>query len=160
VSAAALVMRRARREDLAAIVALYADDFMGATRETPPSATGELAPHYVTAFAHLEGDENNQLIVAELDGQIVGSCQLTFIWQLSHGGARVMQIEAVRIDARLRGQRLGARMLEWAIERARVGGCRVVQLTSNTKRVEARRFYERLGFVASHVGMKLQLPHP
>ncbi len=156
----ALVLRRARREDLAAIVALYADDFMGATRETPPTPAGELAPPYLTAFAHIEGDADNELIVAELEGQVVGSCQLTFIWQLSHGGARVMQIEAVRIDARRRGLGLGARMLEWAIERARVGGCRVVQLTSNAKRVDARRFYERLGFVASHVGMKLTLPRP
>ncbi|HWE29770.1 MAG TPA: GNAT family N-acetyltransferase [Polyangia bacterium] len=156
-SADALVMRRARRADLARIVALYADDIMGAARETLASAGGALAPGYLTAFAHIDGDANNELIVAELDGEVVGSCQLTFIWHLSHGGSRVMQIEAVRIDAARRGRKLGARMIEWAIGRARAAECRVVQLTSNVKRVDARRFYERLGFVASHAGFKLTL---
>jgi GNAT superfamily N-acetyltransferase len=155
--AGALVMRLARRDDLPKIVALYADDILGAARETPPTAAGELAPSYWAAFAAIDGDANNQLVVAELDGEVVGSCQLTFIWQLSHGGARVMQIEGVRVSATRRGAGLGARMLTWAIERARQSGCRVVQLTSNMRRTDARRFYERLGFVASHVGMKLSL---
>jgi GNAT superfamily N-acetyltransferase len=153
-------MRAARREDLAAIVVLYADDILGAARETLPAPGGELPAAYVTAFAAIDGDANNRLIVAELDGVVVGSCQLTLIWQLSHGGARVMQVEAVRVAAARRGQRLGEHMLNWAIDCARREGCRVVQLTSNARRTDARRFYERLGFVASHVGMKLALPRP
>lgn len=156
----ALVMRAARREDLAAIVALYADDILGAARETLPAPGAEPAASYVTAFAAIDGDANNRLVVAELDGVVVGSCQLTFIWQLSHGGARVMQLEAVRVVAARRGQRLGQRMLKWAIDCARQEGCHSVQLTSNVRRTDARRFYERLGFFASHVGMKLELPRP
>jgi GNAT superfamily N-acetyltransferase len=131
-----LQMRYARREDLAAIVALYADDILGAARETLPApgvADGALAPGYLAAFAAIDGDANNRLVVAELDGELVGSCQLTFIWQLSHGGSRVMQLEAVRVASARRGQRLGERMLRWAIDCAKQEGCRVVQLASNTR---------------------------
>ena len=145
-------LRRARRQDVAAIVALYADDKLGAARET----TAQLDPYYI-AFDEIIEDANQELMVAELDGAVVGTFQLTFIRHLSHGGSKVAQIEAVRIAAPLRGQGLGEEMMRWAIERARAAGCARVQLTSNKERSEAHRFYERLGFRRSHEGFKLYL---
>lgn len=149
---APLQLRRARREDVRAIVALYADDMLGRTRET----LDDLAP-YEAAFAAIDADARQELMVAELDGRIVGTLQLTIIPQLSHRGQTVAQVEAVRVAGELRGRGLGQKMMEWAIERARAAGCRRVQLTSNKARSDAHRFYERLGFVRSHEGMKLYL---
>lgn len=145
-------LRRARRQDVAAIVALYADDKLGAARETPAALDG-----YYVAFDEIVEDRNQELVVAELDGAVVGTFQLTFIRQLTHGGCKVAQIEAVRIAAKLRGRGLGGEMMRWAIERARAAGCARVQLTSNKERSEAHRFYERLGFRRSHEGFKLYL---
>lgn len=147
-----LHLRRARREDLPAIVALYADDTLGATRETPD----ELAP-YEAAFAVIDADARQELMVAELDGRIVGTLQLTYIPQLSYRGQTVAQVEAVRVASGLRSRGLGRKMMEWAIARARAAGCRRLQLTSNKSRTDAHRFYERLGFARSHEGMKLAL---
>jgi GNAT superfamily N-acetyltransferase len=148
--AAVMELRRARREDVAAIVALYADDFLGAARETPAALDG-----YYAAFDEIARDPSHELIVAERDGRLVGTFQLTFIRHLSHGGSRVAQVEAVRIAADLRGQGLGGEMMRWAIARARAAGCVRMQLTSNKERPEAHRFYERLGFRRSHEGFKL-----
>jgi GNAT superfamily N-acetyltransferase len=145
-------LRRARRQDVAAIVALYADDKLGAARETP----AQLDRYYI-AFDEIIEDPNQELVVAELDGAVVGTFQMTFIRHLSHGAGKVAQIEAVRIAAALRGRGLGAEMMRWAIERARAAGCVRVQLTSNKERSEAHRFYERLGFRRSHEGFKLYL---
>jgi GNAT superfamily N-acetyltransferase len=147
-----MLLRRARRQDVAAIVALYADDVLGAARETP-----DALDRYYAAFDELVGDANQELIVAERDGVVVGTLQLTYLRHLSHGGSRVAQIEAVRVAAALRGGGLGAEMMRWAIARARAAGCVRVQLTSNKDRVDAHRFYERLGFSRSHEGFKLYL---
>ncbi len=141
-------IRRARREDLPAIVALYADDALGRTRESPD----ELAP-YEAVFDRLDGE----LYVGELDGAVVATLQLTMIQQLSARGGKVAQIEAVRVARELRSRGLGEQLVRDAIERARAAGCTRVQLTSNRERRDAHRFYERLGFVASHTGFKLAL---
>jgi GNAT superfamily N-acetyltransferase len=141
-------IRAARREDVPAIVALYADDMLGAARETP----GELDRYYA-AFDAIDGE----LYVGELDGAIVATLQLTMIQQLSARGGKVAQIESVRVAKEQRSHGLGAILVRDAIDRARAAGCARVQLTSNQQRRDARRFYERLGFVASHTGFKLAL---
>ncbi|HEX6980366.1 MAG TPA: GNAT family N-acetyltransferase [Alphaproteobacteria bacterium] len=146
--------RSARREDLSAIVRLLADDPLGATRERYEDPLPEA---YQQAFDAIAAQAGNEIIVAELDGQIVGCLQLTVIPGLSRMGMTRGQIEGVRVDARLRGRRIGERMIRAAIECARAQGCRLVQLTTDKSRPDAHRFYENLGFVASHVGMKLSL---
>ncbi|HEU5469021.1 MAG TPA: GNAT family N-acetyltransferase [Actinophytocola sp.] len=146
-----VTIRRARAADVDAIVAMLADDPLGATRERPGD------PHYAEAFAALDAEPHQLLAVAEAGGAVVGTLQLTFISGLSRVGATRAQIEAVRVRSDQRGAGLGQRLVEWAIERARERGCVMVQLTSDATRVDAHRFYERLGFTASHVGLKLAL---
>ncbi|WP_198369063.1 GNAT family N-acetyltransferase [Roseomonas rosulenta] len=146
-----MILRRATAADLPAIVALLADDMLGTAREAPGD------PAYVAAFAAIEADPNQFLAVAEQDGRVVGCLQLSFIPGLSHRGAWRGQVESVRIAADQRGSGLGRRMLDWAIGQCRDRGCRLVQLTTDKSRAEARRFYESLGFVASHEGMKITL---
>lgn len=141
-------IRAATRADVPAIVALYADDMLGAARETPHALDV-----YYAAFDRLDGE----LLVGEVDGEVVATLQLTLIQQLSAQGGKVAQIEAVRVARDRRSRGLGATLVRDAIERARAAGCARVQLTSNQARTDARRFYERLGFVASHVGFKLAL---
>ena len=141
-------LRRARRQDVAAIVALYADDKLGAARETP-----DALDCYYAVFDRLDGE----LLVGELDGAVVATMQLTMIQQLSAQGGKVAQIESVRVARAHRSQGLGATLIRDAIERARAAGCARVQLTSNHSRSNAHRFYERLGFIASHTGFKLAL---
>ena len=148
------VIRLAARDDLPAIVRLLADDALGRARE---DASDPPAPCYITAFAAIDRDPNNELAVMERDGAIIGCLQLTFVPGLSRKGAWRAQIESVRIASALRGQSLGRRLFEWAIARAREKDCRLVQLTTDKARPEALRFYESLGFVASHEGMKLSL---
>ncbi len=145
------MMRRARAADLDAIVALLADDMLGAGREKPGD------PAYAAAFAAIEADPNQYLAVAEEEGCVVGCLQLSFIPGLSRLGMWRGQIESVRIAASHRGAGLGRRMFEWAIEECRARGCGLVQLTTDKARPDARRFYESLGFSASHEGMKLAL---
>lgn len=145
------MMRRATAADLDAIVALLADDMLGAARERPGD------PAYAGAFAAIEADPNQLLAVAEEDGRVVGCLQLSFIPGLSRLGMWRGQIESVRIAASHRGAGLGRRMFEWAIEECRARGCGLVQLTTDKARPDARRFYESLGFSASHEGMKLAL---
>lgn len=148
-------IRRARAEDVEALVALLADDTRGAERETP----GDLAP-YREAFARIDADPRTLLAVAVGGTTVVGTLQLTFLDGMSHRGGTRAQIEAVRVAAAERGHGLGSRMLAWAIEQARSHGCRMVQLTSDAARADAHRFYTRLGFVASHTGFKLALEDP
>lgn len=146
-------LRRAVEPDLAAIVTLLAADQLGATRDS----TADLAP-YAAAFGAIDADPAQQLLVADdADGQVVATMQLTVIPGLARRGALRMQIEAVRVHQSHRSTGLGAAMMRWAIDDARERGCALVQLTSDKVRTEAHRFYERLGFVASHEGFKLLL---
>ncbi|HEY7594827.1 MAG TPA: GNAT family N-acetyltransferase [Actinophytocola sp.] len=144
-----LRIRRAAATDVPAIVAMLADDPLGAKRESPGD------PAYATAFAEIDADPHQFLAVAEADGSVVGTLQLTFIPGLSRRGATRALIEAVRVRSDQRGAGVGRRLAEWAIDTARSRGAAVVQLTTDASRRDAHRFYERLGFVASHVGMKL-----
>ncbi|MGR0161875.1 GNAT family N-acetyltransferase [Paenarthrobacter nitroguajacolicus] len=145
-------LRSARKADLPRILALLADDQLGATRES----ADDLVP-YERAFDAIDADPAHVLVVGEIDGDVVATFQLSFIPGLSRKGSWRAQIEAVRVSPVLRGQGVGALMIQWAIDQARECGCSLVQLTTDKSRVAARRFYERLGFVASHEGMKLTL---
>jgi len=149
-----LAFRRARAEDLPHIVAMLADDELGATREDPSVPPN---PRYVAAFAAINQDSNQFLAVVERDSHLVGCLQLSFIPGLSRLGQWRGQIESVRIASSSRGEGLGRAMFEWAIEQCRIQGCGIVQLTTDRARPDARRFYESLGFTASHDGMKLSL---
>ncbi|MGH2550244.1 MAG: GNAT family N-acetyltransferase, partial [Thermomicrobiales bacterium] len=145
-----LKIRRATERDLKAIVELLIDDQFGAERES----LDDLAP-YLTAFQSIDADPNQLLVVMERDGAIIGTQHLTFMPGLSFKGATRLQVEEVRIAASERGGGLGTILIEWAIEQARDRGCNVVQLTSNAARIDAHRFYRRLGFAQSHAGFKL-----
>jgi GNAT superfamily N-acetyltransferase len=144
--------RPATESDIPAVVALLADDALGATRESPD----DLSP-YRTAFTRLRADDNQLLIVAVRESDVVGTMQLSFIPGLSRRGSTRCLIEAVRVAGAERGNGLGSTMIEWAIEESRRRGCALVQLTSNRTRTRAHRFYQRLGFSASHLGFKLEL---
>lgn len=152
--AGAISFRPATRTDLPAIVRMLADDPLGAERER---FADPLPGCYQAAFDAIDTDPNNQLVVACLDGDVAGVLQITFIPYLTRRGAWRALIEGVRVDSPVRSRGLGRRMLEWAVERARERGCRLVQLTTDKSRMEAKGFYESLGFVASHEGMKLHL---
>ncbi|MBV2354813.1 GNAT family N-acetyltransferase [Streptomyces sp. J2-1] len=147
-----LRIRPATVDDLPAIVALLADDPLGATRESPD----DLTP-YTAALARLTADPNQRLVVAERAGRVVGTLQLTIIPGLSRKGSTRSVVEGVRVHTEERGSGLGTRLIEWAVAESRRADCQLVQLTSDNTRVDAHRFYERLGFSASHVGFKLQL---
>ncbi|MFJ7246986.1 GNAT family N-acetyltransferase [Kitasatospora sp. NPDC098652] len=149
---AVLTIRRAGEGDLPAIVAMLADDPLGATRESPD----DLTP-YRTAFTRIDHDPHQHLVVAERAGRVVGTLQLTVIPGLSRAGSTRTIIEAVRIHAEERGSGLGTELIEWAVERSRELGADLVQLTSDATRTDAHRFYERLGFTASHIGFKRKL---
>ncbi|WP_457032383.1 N-acetyltransferase family protein [Kitasatospora sp. P5_F3] len=147
-----LTIRPADATDLPAIVAMLADDPLGATRESPD----DLTP-YQDAFARITADPHQHLVVAVSAGRTVGTLQLTVIPGLSRRGATRTLIEAVRIDASARGTGLGTVLIEWAIKQSRTLGAGLVQLTSDATRTDAHRFYERLGFTGSHLGFKLDL---
>jgi GNAT superfamily N-acetyltransferase len=147
-------MRRATTADLPAIVGLLADDSLGSTRER---ADLPLDGRYLEAFARIDADPRQMLMVATLAEDIVGCLQLSFIPGLSRLGSQRALIEGVRVAATLRGHGIGEVMIRWAKEEALRHGCRILQLTTDRSRQDAHRFYERLGFVASHVGMKLDL---
>jgi GNAT superfamily N-acetyltransferase len=149
-----LAFRLARPEDLPALLALLADDALGSRREpTGPAAWQD----YRAAFEAIESDHNNELLVAEAAGRLVGMLQMTYIPGLSRGGSWRALVEAVRIASTQRGQGAGRLLMQHAIARARARGCRLIQLTTDKQRQDAHRFYARLGFVASHEGMKLPL---
>lgn len=149
-----VLFRPATEADLPAIVRLIADDGLGRGRE---DASEPLNPRYVAAFQAVKADPNQLLVVAEKAGTVVGTFQLSFIPGVSRLGSWRGQIEAVRVAASERGTGLGGQMMEWAIGECRRRGCSLVQLTSDKSRADAHRFYERLGFVASHDGFKLNL---
>ncbi|KOV63408.1 GNAT family N-acetyltransferase [Streptomyces sp. MMG1121] len=147
-----LEIRHATADDLPAIVAMLADDPLGAQRESPD----DLTP-YRAALARLTADPNQHLVVTVREGRVIGTLQLTVIPGLSHKGATRALVEAVRIHADERGSGLGSLLIQWAIDTSRQLGCAMVQLTSDKTRIDAHRFYERLGFSASHEGFKLKL---
>ncbi|MEV0526840.1 GNAT family N-acetyltransferase [Streptomyces sp. NPDC050439] len=147
-----LEIRPAVADDIPAIVEMLADDPLGSTRES----LDDLTP-YLAAFERLATDPNQHQVVAVREGRVVGTLQLTIVPGLSRKGALRSIIEGVRVHADERGGGLGTRFIEWAVDESRRQGCQLVQLTSDASRTDARRFYERLGFTASHVGFKLQL---
>ncbi|MET7323083.1 GNAT family N-acetyltransferase [Streptomyces sp. NPDC005549] len=147
-----LEIRPTTAEDIPAVVAMLADDPLGAQRES----SDDLRP-YLAAFERLRADPNQQLVVAVRDDRVVGTLQLTIVPGLSRRGAIRSIVEGVRIHGDERGSGLGTQLIEWAIDESRRQGCHLVQLTSDKTRTDAHRFYERLGFTASHTGFKLQL---
>ncbi|MGH6893935.1 MAG: GNAT family N-acetyltransferase [Dongiaceae bacterium] len=149
-----LIFRRAGSDDLPTIIAMIADDQIGQSREDPRLP---LDARYLEAFTAIERDPNQILAVVELDGAIIGCLQVTFIPGISRRGAWRGQIESVRVARSKRGGGIGTAMFEWGIATCRERGCSLVQLYTDKSRADAHRFYERLGFKASHEGMKLAL---
>lgn len=147
-----LEIRPATPADIPAIVGMLADDPLGSQRESPD----DLSP-YITAFERLSADPHQHLVVAVYGERVVGTLQLTIVPGLSRRGATRSIIEGVRIHADERGGGLGAKLIEWAVAESRRQQCQLVQLTSDAIRTDAHRFYERLGFEASHVGFKITL---
>ncbi|MEU6454563.1 GNAT family N-acetyltransferase [Streptomyces sp. NPDC047065] len=147
-----LEIRRTTAADIPAVVAMLADDPLGAQRESPD----DLDP-YLAALERLDADPNQHVVVAVRDSRVVGTLQLTIVPGLSRRGATRSIIEGVRIHADERSSGLGTQLIEWAIDESRRQGCQLVQLTSDKTRTDAHRFYERLGFSSSHTGFKLQL---
>jgi GNAT superfamily N-acetyltransferase len=148
-------LRRATMDDLPAVIRLFALPDEGNLKNEDPSLP--LDPRYAEALASIWDDPNNMLIVADVGGRVAGAFHLTIIQYVANLGGRVAQIENVIVDPDVRGRGVGEAMMRWAIEEARRRGCFRVQLTSNKVRARAHRFYARLGFVASHEGMKLRL---
>ena len=149
-----VIFRDATLADLPAIVALLAEDTLGEKREDPSLP---LDPAYETAVATNAAHPDQRQIVATRDGAVIATMQLTFIPGIAFRGAWRGQIEAVRVAGNLRGGGIGAAMIVWAVEQCRARGCRMVQLTSDKSRLDAHRFYERLGWTRSHEGFKLKL---
>ena len=147
-----IIIRIANRDDVPAIAALLADDPLGATREE----AGDLAPYH-RGFEAVSAQQGNTILVAQQADRVIGCLQLTIIPGLSRRGVTRALIEGVRVATESRGLRIGERLITHAIGLAREAGCGLVQLTSDNSRADAHRFYERLGFVASHVGFKLPL---
>jgi ribosomal protein S18 acetylase RimI-like enzyme len=147
-------IRSATRADLPAIVLLLADDPLGAQREL---VSNPVAPEYLHAFDEMSAHPGNEMLVAVKDYEVIGCLQLTIIAGLSRRGMRRAQLEGVRVSSQHRRAGVGEQLVRKAIDRARAAGCGLVQLTSDVSRTGARRFYERLGFKATHLGMKLSL---
>ena len=152
-TSSSITIRRARRDDVGAIVAMLADDRLGSTRERIEEP---LPPSYFQAFEAVDRDPNIQLVVAEQNGVVVGCLQLCILPGLSSQGASRGLIEDVRVAAHCRSQGIGEQMVQWAVSEARSRGCKLVELLTHNTRVDAQRFYVRLGFQASHVGMTLR----
>ena len=159
-----LAFRRATELDLPSLIKLLAEDKLGKLREDTSSPMNQ---KYIEAFKAIDNDANNELIVAlvnaaevdeaEVDETLVGMLQITFIPYLTHIGSRRCLIEGVRVSEAFRGKGLGTRLFQWAIQRAKEMNCDIVQLTSNKQRPDAIRFYESLGFAATHEGFKMNL---
>ena len=149
-----MIFRVAKIEDLPLIVEMLADDPLGQHRE---EFVSPLPNSYADAFESIDADPTQELIVLELHGKVIGTMQLTFLQYLNYRGGVRLQIESVRIHREHRGQDLGTKMFRWAIEQGRERGVHIVQLTSDKQRPAAIKFYEKLGFKASHEGLKLHL---
>jgi predicted N-acetyltransferase YhbS len=149
-----VLIRPAERSDIAAIVALFADDAVGGHGDTTDASA---RPRYEAAFGRIAASPNDMLYVAEWKGEVVGTFQTTLVTTMSGQGTSSLTVSAVQARADLRGHRIGEQMMRFAIEEARAKGAGLVQLMSNGKRIDAHRFYERLGFVKSHAGFKMNL---
>ncbi|AOH56333.1 GNAT family N-acetyltransferase [Peribacillus muralis] len=149
-----VTFRNAMATDLCEIVQMLADDVLGQERERYENP---LPDSYFDAFESIDADRNNELIVACLDGQIVGVQQITFTPYLTHQGGWRATIEGVRTAASERGKGIGSKLIQYAIDRAKARGCHIIQLTTDKKREDSLRFYERLGFTATHEGLKMKL---
>ena len=149
-----LTHRKARISDLPCLVELLLEDELGSARESKSAAVHE---NYIKAFHKIDSDPNQYLMVVENDGEITGTCHLTIMASLTFIGSTRMQIEAVRVAGKYRGQSIGSWMFEQAISYAKEHDASIIQLTTNKKRPQAKHFYEKLGFEASHEGMKLYL---
>ncbi|WP_421759312.1 GNAT family N-acetyltransferase [Devosia sp.] len=149
-----LIFHDARQDDLGFIVRLIVEDNVVASMDEPDRPDH---PRYLAAFNAINADPNQRLMIAELDGEAVGTLQLTFIPGINRLGETRCLVEAVHISPSHRSKGLGGQMMQWAIAEARARGCGLMQLTSNKSRLDAHRFYKRLGFAASHEGFKLAL---
>jgi len=149
-----MTFRNANKEDIPAIVSLLANDKLGINRE---QNTSPLPENYNSAFKSIDSDPNQELMVVEKDDMIIGTFQLTFIPYLTYQGGIRAQIEAVRIHENHRNEGLGKQMIQWAIQKSKDSGAHIVQLTTDKQRLESIKFYEKLGFQASHEGMKLHI---
>jgi len=149
----AVTIRRARRDDVSLIVAMLADDPLGSGRER---IEDPLPPCYFRAFEAVEKDPNIQLVVAEQGGAVVGCLQLCILPGLSSQGASRALIEDVRVATHCRSRGIGEQLVQWAVAQARSRECKLVELLTHNTRVDAQRFYKRLGFLPSHVGMTLR----
>jgi GNAT superfamily N-acetyltransferase len=148
-----MVFRKAQEKDLSTIIEMLAHDPLGKSREI---IRDPLPASYTTAFEKINSDPNQELIVVENEqAEIIGTFQLTYIQYLTYQGGIRAQIEAVRVREDQRGHGVGEKILRWAIQHAKEKGAHLLQLTTDKKRPDAIRFYEKLGFVASHEGMKL-----
>ncbi len=152
-----ILIRPAQEKDIPAIVGLFSDDILGKTRE---ASTIDIPKSYYDAFHNISQDTNQLLIVLEKDKKVIGTLQITFLTHMSHQGAKRALIEGVHVAKDYRSQGIGAVMMEWAINKAKEQHCRFVQLTSNKQRMNAHRFYCKLGFENSHEGFKLDLAKP
>lgn len=149
-----LQFREALETDIPYLVEMLSDDELGTIREDNSCPINQ---NYLKAFHNIEQDPSNELIVVENSGEVVGMLQLTFIPYLTHIGSWRCLIEGVRIHSKHRGQGLGNEFFEWAIERAKIRKCNIIQLTSDKQRLDALRFYENLGFEATHEGFKMKI---
>jgi len=149
-----MLFRLATQDDLSVIVRMLADDELGSQRERYENP---LPSAYYEAFEQINKDANHELIVAEQNGEVIGTLHLMFLPSLSFQGGLRAQIESVRVSQSQRGLGIGSTMMQWAVERAKTRGAHIVQLTTHASRADAHRFYERLGFKGSHMGMKLSL---
>ncbi|WP_027547685.1 GNAT family N-acetyltransferase [Bradyrhizobium sp. WSM2254] len=152
-NAGTVSIRRARREDVAAIVAMLADDHLGRARER---VEDPLPPAYYEAFERVERDPNLALVVAESEGRVVGCLQLAVLSGISSQGGTRGLLEDVRVATDCRSRGIGEELVQWAIAEAKARGCNLVELLTHQTRVDAQRFYKRLGFTASHVGMTVR----
>jgi len=149
-----ITYRLAKRADLPSIVRLLADDDLGSQRERYEDPLPE---SYYAALEQIDKDSNHELIVAEMNGEVIGTLHLMYLPSISFQGGTRAQIESVRVGREIRGEGIGGEMMKWSIERAKAHGAHVIQLTTHLSRRDAYRFYERLGFKGTHLGMKLSL---
>ena len=149
-----IIFRVAAYADVSSIIRLLADDELGSLRE---KFENPIPKSYYSAFELIDTDPNHELIVAELDGEVIGTLHIMFLSSLSFQGGLRAQVESVRVDRHHQNQGIGSEMMKWAIQRAKDRNAHIVQLTTHKSRADAHRFYERLGFKATHLGMKLNL---